>query len=397
MKNEKIKGNKFPPKLITSVPDSLKDQFDNLQLKQSLYRLKNLAIVLTVFRLISLVSYLISGGDIIDGNRLAQLLYSGGPKAYFPLSFIQLAINSIFIILASYLYRKDKRLISWLICYSFILFNFCINTITISTVKYDIQILFFFFITIVYNVVIPNMKPRIFLLAALLYYFATMGAMIYNISFSRGEDTLLFVLLVFLIIVIIKIIFYNSNVKIFIEMREIEKLNEKLAALSITDELTKLNNRRSFLEYMDIIWKQSQRLKLPLSIMMIDIDFFKKYNDSMGHLEGDNVLVAVAQCMKNQLKRDTDFIARFGGEEFVCLLPYIEKVKATQFAEELVKSIENLKINHPMNENSKYVTISAGMASIIPDDNTSQKELLDEADKALYTAKKTGRNRVVVI
>jgi len=172
--------------------------------------------------------------------------------------------------------------------------------------------------------------------------------------------------------------------------------NEKLKTLSITDELTKLNNRRSFSEYMDLVWKQGHRLMLPINVLMIDVDYFKRYNDTLGHLEGDKALVSIARCLKNHVKRETDFAARFGGEEFVCLLPFIEKDEAFDFAKTLVTSVENMKIPHPMNEHSNYLTISAGMASIVPDNNNSQTQLLDEADKALYMAKETGRNKVVL-
>jgi len=177
---------------------------------------------------------------------------------------------------------------------------------------------------------------------------------------------------------------------------ELASANEKLKALSVTDELTKLNNRRSFLEYIDLIWKQNQRLNLPVTVLMIDIDYFKKYNDSLGHLEGDKALISIAECLKNSIKRETDFVARFGGEEFVCVLPFIEKEEALEFAKTLVKNVEEKKIPHPMSLHSKYVTISAGMASIIPNENSSHTQLLDEADKALYSAKETGRNRVVM-
>jgi diguanylate cyclase (GGDEF)-like protein len=178
--------------------------------------------------------------------------------------------------------------------------------------------------------------------------------------------------------------------------RELLAANEKLEALSITDELTKLNNRRSFLDYMDIVWKQNYRLQLPMAVLMIDIDYFKKYNDSLGHLEGDKALIAVAQCLKNQLKRATDYIARFGGEEFICLLPYFEEASAVNFAHNMVQSVEDLKIPHPVSETSKYVTISAGMAIFVPQERNSGTQLLDEADKALYMAKQSGRNRVVI-
>ena len=171
---------------------------------------------------------------------------------------------------------------------------------------------------------------------------------------------------------------------------------EKLKALATTDELTKLNNRRSFLEYIDLIWKQNHRLNLPVTVLMIDVDYFKKYNDSLGHLEGDKALIAIAQCLKNNVKRETDFVARFGGEEFVCLLPFIDKDEALEFGKALVQSVEDMKIPHPMSSHSKYVTISAGMAINVPNDNNSYTQLLDEADKALYSAKETGRNRVVM-
>ncbi|MCL1947606.1 MAG: sensor domain-containing diguanylate cyclase [Chitinivibrionia bacterium] len=197
---------------------------------------------------------------------------------------------------------------------------------------------------------------------------------------------------------------FKKNKKDFIDLlydninvmtEKLASANEKLKALSVTDELTKLNNRRSFLNYMEIIWKQSHTLRLPISVLMIDVDYFKKYNDSLGHLEGDKALVAIAQCLKNNIKKETDFVARFGGEEFVCLFPFIEKDEALNFAESLVKSVEDMKIPHPMSEHSNYVTISAGMAITVPDDNNSPTKILDEADKALYTAKQSGRNRVV--
>jgi diguanylate cyclase (GGDEF)-like protein len=196
--------------------------------------------------------------------------------------------------------------------------------------------------------------------------------------------------------ILISITFVNLLRKTEELNKHLISANKKLEELSTTDELTKLNNRRSFLEYMDIIWKQNHRLKLPITILMIDVDYFKEYNDSLGHLEGDKALFTIAQCMKNHVKRETDFVARFGGEEFVCLLPFINSNEALEFAKTLIKKVETMKIAHPASECSPYLTISAGMASFVPDDNHSQEQLLDEADKALYMAKNSGRNRVVV-
>jgi diguanylate cyclase (GGDEF)-like protein len=172
--------------------------------------------------------------------------------------------------------------------------------------------------------------------------------------------------------------------------------NEKLEELSTTDELTGLNNRRSFLRYMDIVWKQCHRLKLPITVLMIDVDYFKQYNDTLGHLEGDKALIAVAQCIRSHAKRETDFVARIGGEEFVCLLPFTEKNGATDFAKTLVAHVEEMKISHPKSEISEYLTISLGMADAVPDKNGSHAQLLEDADRALYAAKNAGRNRAVV-
>jgi len=177
---------------------------------------------------------------------------------------------------------------------------------------------------------------------------------------------------------------------------ELAIANEKLKTLSTTDGLTKLDNKRSFLEHIDLIWKQNHRLNLPITVLMIDADYFKKYNDSLGHLEGDKALIAIAQCLKNNIKRETDFVARFGGEEFVCILPFLEKNEALEFAKALVQNVEDLKIPHPMSSHSKFVTISVGMASVVPSDTNSYAQLLDEADKALYSAKESGRNRVIM-
>ncbi|MDR2594506.1 MAG: GGDEF domain-containing protein [Fibromonadaceae bacterium] len=178
---------------------------------------------------------------------------------------------------------------------------------------------------------------------------------------------------------------------------ELASAYEKISALATTDELTKLDNRRSFLEHIDLIWKQNHRLNLPITVLMIDVDYFKKYNDSLGHLEGDKALIAIAQCLKNNVKRETDFVARFGGEEFVCILPFLKKDEALEFAKTLVQSVEDMKLPHPISLHSKYVTISVGMASVVPNDNNSYAQLLDEADKALYSAKESGRNRVVIL
>jgi len=382
-------------KFITSVPPELEDQFDQLQLKNTLLRVKYLAVAILVFRLITMIIFYISNGNITHGGKLAQLIYSE-QKILYPIDTYNFVLIILLFILVAYFSKRDERPPLWFTCYVFIIFNFISDFWAMFFVESDTQIIYLFSTTLFLNMFIPDFKPKVFIWSAILFYLATTGIIIYRFSFFYGGGTELIIADTFIAVLIIKILHYNSNVNIFINSAKISALNEKLTILSQTDELTKLNNRRYFGDYMNIIWKQSRRLRLPLSLLMIDIDHFKKYNDSMGHLEGDKVLIAIAQCMKKQLRRETDFIARYGGEEFMCLLPYIEKENAFNFAKKMVQSIENLKIPHPGSENSEYVTISAGLVSIVPDEHNSLTQLLNDVDKALYKAKEAGRNRVAV-
>jgi len=381
--------------IITPIPHELEDEFDQLQLKHTISRVKYLAIAILVFRLITMFLFHISDGTITHSGKLAQLIYSE-QKILYPIDTYNLILIILLFVLVAYFSKREERIPLWYTCYLFIILNFASDFLAMFFVETDTQILYLFSITLFMNMFIPDFKPKIFIWSAVLFYLATTAIIIYRFSFYYGGGTELIVADTFIAVFVIKILHYNSSVKIFINSAIIHALNEELTILSKTDELTKLNNRRYFGDYMSIIWKQSRRLKLPLSVLMIDIDYFKKYNDSKGHLEGDKVLIAIAQCMKDQLKRETDFIARYGGEEFVCLLPYTEKENAFVFAEKMVQSVENLQIPHPENESSKYVTISAGLVSIVPSEHNSLTQLLDEADKALYKAKDSGRNRVAV-
>jgi len=378
---EKLKQIRFK-EIIVTIPPELKVQFSQMQLKNNLFRLKLLGVITILFNLINFPFY------ILQANGLSALLFD---KLFFA-DLCQIFITILFFILSNYFLKKNKHSILKIICYLFILLYYLFLAYYMLSAEIILVFQIFYVFASLYTF-IPDFKPKIFISFIIFWYLLVAGLLTYrNQSFASGSSQL-FTINVFFI-ALVRLFYYNSRVETFIDTFKIKKLNEKLESLSMTDELTKLNNRRSFLDYIDIIWKQSRRLQLPVNILMIDVDYFKKYNDSLGHLQGDRALIAIAQCMKNQIKRDTDFVARFGGEEFVCLLPYIEKENAANFAKELVQKIENMKIYHPLSEISKYVTISAGMASVIPNEQNSPTQLLDDADKALYVAKHSGRNRV---
>ncbi len=163
--------------------------------------------------------------------------------------------------------------------------------------------------------------------------------------------------------------------------------------LSITDDLTGLYNRRYFNQRFEREVLRAKRYRRPLSILLVDIDYFKNYNDINGHLLGDDVLKKVAYLIESNLRK-ADIVARYGGEEFVVLLPEIDKVHADQVAEKLRRTVELRHFPKEQYQPNKNLTISIGLATL-PDDSTNPRELLEFADRALYRAKEEGRNRVV--
>ncbi len=168
---------------------------------------------------------------------------------------------------------------------------------------------------------------------------------------------------------------------------------EQLAGLAGVDELTGLANRRAFNETLSREAARHTRAKQELALLMVDIDYFKDYNDCRGHLEGDACLREVAQAMRRTLGRATDFIARFGGEEFVVLLPMTGRRGAERLAEALLEAVRGLRRPHPTSAHG-IVTASIGAACRPPDEPIDDRRLIEEADRALYAAKHGGRNTV---
>jgi len=164
--------------------------------------------------------------------------------------------------------------------------------------------------------------------------------------------------------------------------------------LSMTDELTGIFNRRYFNQRYDREVQRAQRYERPLSVIMIDIDHFKTFNDKHGHLMGDRVLQGVATLLERSIRK-SDILARFGGEEFVILLPEIDKERGRKVAEKLRRAIERADFPKGTTQPLGRITISLGLASF-PEDSSRSPDLLERADRALYTAKTLGRNQVAV-
>lgn len=166
-----------------------------------------------------------------------------------------------------------------------------------------------------------------------------------------------------------------------------------LRSLAFNDGLTGVANRRWFDERLQVEWLRCRRNRMPLSLILLDLDHFKAYNDHYGHQAGDDCLRAVAAAMKARLGRPADLLARYGGEEFVCLLPETPLDGAMAKADDLGRAVQDLGIAHAAATTAPVVTISRGVAALLPEQGHEPAELLQRADAMLYAAKHAGRNR----
>jgi diguanylate cyclase (GGDEF)-like protein len=183
----------------------------------------------------------------------------------------------------------------------------------------------------------------------------------------------------------------RTRVRTHIRLKNRTELLEKLVSI---DPLTGILNRRGFDQILETEWKRASRGRYSLSVLMIDVDCFKAFNDNCGHEEGDECLRQIAHTLRNSLLRPQDFIARFGGDEFAAVLPVCDPDGARKVAEQLKAAVEQLAIPHPDCPVARHVTISLGLAAVIPGMEGQTRSLVEAADRALYQAKRAGKNLV---
>lgn len=188
------------------------------------------------------------------------------------------------------------------------------------------------------------------------------------------------------------IISFGYTIALMRSRKKLEAANRRLDALSMKDGLTGISNRRHLDELLPRIVAEASRDRKPLSVLMIDIDCFKNYNDHYGHLKGDEVLKKVASLLAERAGRATDLVARYGGEEFIVLLPHTDAGGAEKIAQEILQSIQDLKIPHETSFVIPVLTVSIGIFTLIPAPGQDPASIVERADKALYQAKAEGRN-----
>jgi len=178
--------------------------------------------------------------------------------------------------------------------------------------------------------------------------------------------------------------------------QKLQRANQELQRLAIVDSLTQIANRRRFDEYLEQEWQRLSREQIPLSLILCDVDFFKDYNDTYGHQAGDHCLQQIAQALSLAATRPADLVARYGGEELVVVLPHTLIGGALQVADDIRQRVRALEIVHAKSAISHYITLSIGIAEVIPSLQGGPEALIAAADQALYQAKAGGRDTVVI-
>jgi diguanylate cyclase (GGDEF)-like protein len=196
------------------------------------------------------------------------------------------------------------------------------------------------------------------------------------------------------ILLFIFILFNRVLIALLTKEKMLYQVNEELAKLSNVDKLTNISNRRYFDNYLEKQWYVMKRDRKPLSLIMCDIDHFKQYNDTYGHQAGDKCLSLIANTISNNLKRPTDVVTRYGGEEFAIVLPDTNNDGAVHVANTILNGIKKTDISHNNSPTASIVTLSMGVGTIVPDEMNSPVELIKNADDYLYKAKENGRNRI---
>ncbi len=200
--------------------------------------------------------------------------------------------------------------------------------------------------------------------------------------------------LVWGVVVLVSLLLWVSSRSVEADLTDVLVKRLDLERIAWEDKLTGLPNRRRFDEHLAEEWRRAARLQVPLTMLMIDIDHFKRFNDSYGHVAGDACLTMVGNAVSRSVRRTVDFAARYAGEEFAVMLFHTTRADGLQFAERLRKAVAELEIEHGTSEH-RIVTISVGGVTVVPQKDESPKAMINLADEALYNAKAAGRNKVV--
>ena len=388
--------------LVVSVSDKFQNEFKNEMNKLNVIRVKSTAVTFIILELIMMTAYLLQQ----EGNLFEK------PNFYYWIMYVIMIAAMILYLLVFVKFGKNIPkhgtgiMITGISFTCFILF-WCAGISLLDQIEYG-QIIVYV-VAIIAVAAVPLFHPItllfIYLAAQLCFIgFMPLFQQSYEVLFGNFVNSTLFMMIAWVISRMRykywtedfynKKLIQEKNEELMGLNKELEEANRKLEILSKTDSLTGLFNRSVFDHTIRSEWNRCKRHAIPLSLIMIDIDFFKSFNDYYGHQAGDECLRQVSGIFRSCVRRSSDIVSRYGGEEFAIILPHMKEENAYKLAEEIRTKVEKLAIPHEQSSVSHYLTISLGVSTLIPSETSSIKRFIDMVDKALYVAKKN-RNQTV--
>lgn len=389
--------------LFFSIPEKHKEEFRKETYKINLARGKTTAKVFIALEIILLLNLMITQKETLFN----------APNIYYGTMYsLMIIVMAIYLII---MHKVNKRKIYNLnigrcivISFTFFMFLWSCGVSIIDQLSYGQVIVYV--VGIVSVAIIPFLEPfYLMIIYSIIHSFFIIGLIYFqkstNVLLENCINTSTFVVVLWFV----SRMLFKNRVKEFINRKIIEQKNEelnyinnklevankKLVKFSYTDYLTGLYNRHKFDQIIEHEWESYLRESKALSIIMIDIDYFKQFNDGYGHQHGDGCLKQVAEVLALLSEEDSVTAARYGGEEFAVILSNTDIDHTFTFAEKIRKNVEAIAIPHAYSKVSKNITVSLGTYTIIPSKNLSIKEFIGAADSALYEAKMKNRNRVV--
>lgn len=383
--------------LFISVSDSYKREFDQSTNRINVTRAKITAITFIVLEVMQFIaSSIVKNENFI---KQSDIYY----RAMYILIIIVMAIYLlVFVKLENNMPENGTTIMAVGVSFTGFILIWCAGISLLDQLFYG-QIIVYV-VAIIAVAVTPFFKPVTLLSIYLTIHTAFLAFMLYfqkssGIIYANYVNSTTFIIISW----VISCMRYKSRVEDFNNRKiiqeksdELERVNKELEKLSQTDSLTGIFNRAVFDKTIRAEWNRCKCHLTPISLIMIDIDFFKAFNDNYGHQAGDDCIRQVAAMLSECSRRSFDIVSRYGGEEFAVILPHMDKEKALEIAERMRSRVEKLNIPHEYSSTSSYVTISLGVHTVVPSDRLSMEEFIGIADKALYEAKKDNRNNVVV-
>ncbi|MCL2573907.1 MAG: bifunctional diguanylate cyclase/phosphodiesterase [Defluviitaleaceae bacterium] len=377
--------------LFQRIPEKHKDAYDGFRNGQNAQRLPYFYLLMALHRVSSIIVYFVLYPVMFSVQTMPS---ASTYIIYSVFYFIFLALASFATKKFRFLFEREPKILNYMYIFAFAIL--IVDDFVTTEFFYGIFNPIRFLGGVMLISTLPIFTKRTAKLMVVIYLVATiMAKVVFEYPMDVYTVSSVYSVILTFVAMIVSAFIKTNHLNYFLESQRVAEQKETLMQLSTTDALTKISNRRAFDEYIAKVWAEARKKGQSVSVMMMDVDRFKLFNDNFGHVEGDKCLISIADTISAKFQRRGDMFARFGGEEFVAVVANEPGDDILKFAESIRESVEELKISNPLNIQNPYITLSVGLASRIPTGDNDPYSIIELADAALYAAKQSGRNRVV--